>query len=56
MKRIAICFYGQPRNYLDGYYIIQELINNNKDCIFDFFIMYGIRKYILNMNVVHGVI
>ena len=34
---IAIVLYGQPREYKNGYNAIMNLINNNKDCNFDFF-------------------
>lgn len=37
MNRIAICLYGQPRNYIDGYKTIKNLMNNNTDYSFHCF-------------------
>lgn len=35
--RIAICLYGQPRNFRKGFTYLSNLINKNKDISFDFF-------------------
>jgi len=35
--KIAICFYGQPRLYNKGYETIKNLMEENKECEFDFF-------------------
>lgn len=36
-KKIAICLYGQPRNYKYGYNCINNLIKENSEYIYDFF-------------------
>lgn len=41
IKKVAICIYGQPRNYKDGYKRIKKIIEKNKDIQFDFFIIVG---------------
>jgi hypothetical protein len=35
--RVAIVFYGQPRDYIQGYHNIMEFINKQECCSFDFF-------------------
>lgn len=35
--RIAVVFYGQPRDYLKGYKNIMEFIKKQESCTFDFF-------------------
>lgn len=37
MKKIAICLYGQPRNYKEGYKNIFNLMDLNKNIHFDIF-------------------
>jgi len=34
---IAVVFYGQPRDYLNGYHNIMKFIQTQPDCKFDFF-------------------
>ena len=34
---VAICLYGQPRDFESGYQVIQDLIKKNNNCKFDFF-------------------
>jgi hypothetical protein len=34
---VAICLYGQPRKYLQGYQNLMNFISENTDCKFDFF-------------------
>lgn len=35
--KIAICLYGQPRNYLKGHENIKNFMDNNKHCTFEIF-------------------
>jgi hypothetical protein len=35
--KIAICLYGQPRLYKEGYSVIKDFMEHNDDCVFDFF-------------------
>lgn len=35
--KIAICIYGQPRDYINGYNCINNLINTNDENTYDFF-------------------
>lgn len=35
--KIAICLYGQPRDYKYGYKCISNFIKNNNENSFDFF-------------------
>jgi hypothetical protein len=37
IKNVAICIYGQPRNYKDGFKKINEILDINKNINFDFF-------------------
>lgn len=35
--KIAICLYGQPRLYKEGYDVIKDFMEYNDDCVFDLF-------------------
>jgi hypothetical protein len=35
--KVAICLYGQPRLYEEGYNVIKDFMEHNDDCVFDFF-------------------
>lgn len=37
MVKVAICLYGQARNYLEGYKAIKKIIDGNQTCSFDIF-------------------
>lgn len=39
--KIAICLYGQPRDYKNGYDCISNLITVNNENTYDFFFIVG---------------